>query len=80
MCGDIHGQFYDLLELFRVSGDCPDVNYLFMGDFVDRGFNSVETLLLLISLKVIFVYYNDDLFSNKLLSFAFTFALALVCR
>ena len=80
MCGDIHGQFYDLLELFRVSGDCPDVNYLFMGDFVDRGFNSVETLLLLISLKVIFVYYNDDLFSNKLLSFAFTFELALVCR
>jgi serine/threonine-protein phosphatase 4 catalytic subunit len=54
LCGDIHGQFYDLLELFRVSGECPDVNYLFMGDFVDRGFNSVETLLLLISLKVDF--------------------------
>ncbi|CAK0906725.1 unnamed protein product [Prorocentrum cordatum] len=52
ICGDIHGQFYDLVELFKVGGDCPDTNYLFMGDFVDRGFHSVETLLLLLALKV----------------------------
>jgi hypothetical protein len=42
-------------ELFKVGGDCPSTNYLFMGDFVDRGFYSVETFLLLLALKVLLI-------------------------
>lgn len=50
--GDIHGQFLDLHELFRVCGNAPDTNFLFLGDYVDRGYYSVETFTLVILLKV----------------------------
>lgn len=50
--GDLHGQFFDLLNLLKLGGWPPETAYVFLGDFVDRGHNSVETLSLLLCLKL----------------------------
>jgi len=50
--GDIHGQWNDLIEMFAIGGYLPGTNYVFLGDYVDRGFYSIETVTLIMCLKV----------------------------
>ena len=59
VCGDIHGQYPDLLKLFEIGGFPPNTNYIFMGDYVDRGKQSLECICLLLAYKI---KYEENFF------------------
>ena len=62
ICGDVHGQYYDLLRILEFGGYPPDANYLFLGDYVDRGKQSLETDCLLLAYKI---KYPENFFMTR---------------
>ena len=50
--GDIHGQYYDLCHMLEKAGDPKNINYLFLGDYVDRGIFGTRVILVLLAMKI----------------------------
>jgi len=65
------------MELFKIGGKSPDTNYLFMGDYVDRGYHSVETVSLLVSLKVCYCHFHDAAVTLRSICFGWLWSILL---
>ena len=81
--GDIHGQFYDLLGMFEMCGDPSETQYIFLGDYVDRGDRSIEVLILLYAMKIshpTHVWLLRGNHESKRMTSYFTFQKECLCR
>ena len=68
ICGDTHGQYHDTLRLFETGKYPPNANYLFLGDYVDRGCLCIEKVCLLFAFKMMFPFYFFLLLVNPVCS------------